>query len=151
MTLRLRLAIFYAVSLLSCGALLLGIAYRVVSASINHYEATVASEVRHGLAEQRERDLQAGRPPAPPLVARAVPREERQLRQAARTRARRAQRREVARAFLWALGGLALVAGLAGWLVAGRALRPLRRVTATAQKVTEHNLGERIALGGPTR
>jgi nitrogen fixation/metabolism regulation signal transduction histidine kinase len=149
MTLRLRLAMFYAVSLLLCGALLLGIAYRVVSASVNHYEANIESEVRQGLAEQRERDLQAGRPPAPPLVARAVPPEERQLRQAARARALQEQRSELARAFLWALGGLALVAALVGWLVAGRALRPVRRVTATARKITEHNLGKRIALAGP--
>src|SRR3954463_3449269 len=101
MTLRLRLAIFYAVSLLLCGALLLGIAYRVVSASIKHYEANVASHVRQGLAEQRARDLAAGRPPAPPAIAAPIPREERQLRHAARTSARHAQRAEVARAFLW--------------------------------------------------
>ena len=36
-----------------------------------------------------------------------------------------------------------------GWLLAGRALRPLRDITATARRVSGENLGERIALSGP--
>jgi hypothetical protein len=38
---------------------------------------------------------------------------------------------------------------LAGWLLAGRALAPLRSITAIARKVSGENLGERIALVGP--
>jgi signal transduction histidine kinase len=37
----------------------------------------------------------------------------------------------------------------AGWLLAGRALRPLRDITATARRVSGENLGERISLSGP--
>ena len=37
----------------------------------------------------------------------------------------------------------------AGWLLAGRALRPLRDITATARRVSGENLGERIGLIGP--
>ncbi len=36
-----------------------------------------------------------------------------------------------------------------GWMLAGRALAPLRRITATARRVSGENLGERIALRGP--
>jgi two-component system, OmpR family, sensor histidine kinase VanS len=36
-----------------------------------------------------------------------------------------------------------------GWLVAGRVLRPLRTMTATTQRISEHNLHERLALSGP--
>jgi signal transduction histidine kinase len=36
-----------------------------------------------------------------------------------------------------------------GYLLAGRALRPLRDITATARRVSGENLGERIALEGP--
>jgi hypothetical protein len=50
------------------------------------------------------------------------------------------------------LGVLALVAlgslGL-GWLVAGRVLRPLQHITATAQRLSERTLDQRIALQGP--
>lgn len=48
--------------------------------------------------------------------------------------------------------GLAIMAVLAialGWLVAGRILRPLRTMTTTTQRITEHNLHERLALPGP--
>jgi signal transduction histidine kinase len=50
--------------------------------------------------------------------------------------------------------GIALVAmtGLSvllGWALAGRMLRPLQRITATAQRVSQDNLDERIGLEGP--
>lgn len=52
----------------------------------------------------------------------------------------------------WSLIALAaalvLAAGL-GWVLAGRALRPLRQVTETAQRVAERSLHERIGLTGP--
>jgi signal transduction histidine kinase len=41
------------------------------------------------------------------------------------------------------------VAVITGWLLAGRALAPLREITATARRVSGENLGERIALHGP--
>jgi signal transduction histidine kinase len=50
------------------------------------------------------------------------------------------------------LGVLALMALLSlglGWLVAGRVLRPLQRITATAKRLSEHTLHQRIALDGP--
>jgi signal transduction histidine kinase len=36
-----------------------------------------------------------------------------------------------------------------GWVVAGRALRPLRTITAAARDVSSSNLHERLALSGP--
>jgi len=36
-----------------------------------------------------------------------------------------------------------------GWLLAGRALRPVRQMTATAQRISENSLHERLALRGP--
>jgi signal transduction histidine kinase len=50
------------------------------------------------------------------------------------------------------LGGLALSALLSaflGWIVAGRALRPVHAITAAARRASDANLGERIALSGP--
>ena len=38
---------------------------------------------------------------------------------------------------------------LLGWAMAGRVLRPLQRITATAKRVSQDNLDERIALEGP--
>jgi signal transduction histidine kinase len=48
-----------------------------------------------------------------------------------------------------ALVAMTLVSGAAGWLLAGRALAPLRRITAAARRVSGENLGERIDLTGP--
>jgi two-component system, OmpR family, sensor histidine kinase VanS len=44
---------------------------------------------------------------------------------------------------------MAIVSIVLGWLVAGRVLRPLRKMTATAQRISERNLNERLALSGP--
>jgi signal transduction histidine kinase len=50
---------------------------------------------------------------------------------------------------LIALGIMAVVAALLGWLFAGRALRPLRVITSTARRISEDNLDERLAFSGP--
>jgi len=48
-----------------------------------------------------------------------------------------------------ALGVMAIVSGLLGWLVAGRVLAPLRTITATAQQISEADLHRRLDLPGP--
>jgi signal transduction histidine kinase len=48
-----------------------------------------------------------------------------------------------------ALAIMAVVSVGLGWLMAGRTLRPLRTMTATTRRISEHNLHERLALGGP--
>jgi signal transduction histidine kinase len=48
-----------------------------------------------------------------------------------------------------ALAVVALLALLAGWLVAGRMLRPIRTITRTARRISSTNLNERLALNGP--
>jgi len=41
------------------------------------------------------------------------------------------------------------VAAVLGWIAAGRALRPVHRITAAARAATERNLSARVALRGP--
>jgi signal transduction histidine kinase len=48
-----------------------------------------------------------------------------------------------------ALAGVAVVGIWLGWLAAGRTLRPLQQITATARRVADRNLHERIGLTGP--
>jgi signal transduction histidine kinase len=50
---------------------------------------------------------------------------------------------------LFAAGGVGVLAAGAGWVMAGRALRPLHRITTTARTVAERSLDERIRLAGP--
>ncbi|MGW4032685.1 sensor histidine kinase [Streptomyces sp. NPDC004838] len=53
---------------------------------------------------------------------------------------------------LWSGIGLvimAILAGLTGWWLAGRALKPVAAVTDTARRISDMNLDERLALTGP--
>jgi signal transduction histidine kinase len=50
---------------------------------------------------------------------------------------------------LAALAAIVLASTWLGWIVAGRALRPVHAITAAARRASEENLGERIALAGP--
>jgi heavy metal sensor kinase len=54
--------------------------------------------------------------------------------------------REIA---LWSLPCLFLASLLVGWLLARRLLRPVDRITATAEEISATDLSRRIALGGP--
>jgi signal transduction histidine kinase len=47
------------------------------------------------------------------------------------------------------LGALLLVSLGTGWWLSGRALRPVSRITATAQEISATDLSRRIDLGGP--
>ncbi len=48
-----------------------------------------------------------------------------------------------------ALAIMAVLSVALGWLLAGRVLRPLRTITATARNISASNLKERLALPGP--
>ncbi len=48
-----------------------------------------------------------------------------------------------------ALAIMAIISGALGWVVAGRALAPLRTMTAATQQMSEANLHERLAMEGP--
>ncbi|WP_405540211.1 HAMP domain-containing histidine kinase [Streptomyces sp. NBC_00075] len=53
---------------------------------------------------------------------------------------------------LWSAVGLlfmALLAGLLGWWLAGRALRPVAAMTEATRRISEQNLHQRLALTGP--
>ncbi|HEY2688749.1 MAG TPA: histidine kinase dimerization/phospho-acceptor domain-containing protein, partial [Streptosporangiaceae bacterium] len=50
---------------------------------------------------------------------------------------------------LLSLAAATLLAAFAGWIVAGRILRPVHRLTAAARAASEQNLSQRIALRGP--
>jgi HAMP domain-containing protein len=41
------------------------------------------------------------------------------------------------------------LAAILGWILSGRALRPVQRIAATARAASHHNLADRVALHGP--
>jgi signal transduction histidine kinase len=48
-----------------------------------------------------------------------------------------------------ALTAMVVMSAVLGWVIAGRALRPVHAITAAARRASQENLGERIALSGP--
>jgi signal transduction histidine kinase len=52
-------------------------------------------------------------------------------------------------ASLVSLSLIGVVAAGLGWLMAGRALRPLQQITSTTRRIADRNLHERIGLTGP--
>jgi signal transduction histidine kinase len=50
---------------------------------------------------------------------------------------------------LIALAIMCALSAILGWIMAGHALRPLRTITATARRISEDNLHERLAFTGP--
>lgn len=51
--------------------------------------------------------------------------------------------------YLLAFAGTVILALVAGWIIAGRALAPIGRMTAFARRVSGERLDERLALEGP--
>ncbi len=127
-TIRLRLTVLYGVVFLITGAVLLTIGYALVRNNIGGHHIFRAL----GLPPRPFEDA-----PAASVIA-AV---QRQIRADALHR--------LLIEYLFALGVMTMIAVGTGWLLAGRALRPLRYITATARRVSGENLGERIALKGP--
>jgi len=142
-TIRLRLTLLYGFLFLITGAVLLTIGYVLVRNNIDG----------HQLLRDRLRKLHLLAPGAPQFLGRplAFAPGSPEVRFA-----RAVQQQVVAEAlhrlvieYIVALAAMTMVAVGTGWLLAGRALRPLRDITATARRVSGANLGERIGLSGP--
>jgi signal transduction histidine kinase len=168
-TVRLRLTLLYGGLFVIGGAVLLGITFALVAPS----DPTVIS-VRGsqgpgsaGTAIQPPAGVQIGRgeavtvPPGQNAVFGALPgspppqpsaQAKAQLQGLLKAQAdheRSAQLHRLLTESGIALGVMAVVSVLLGWVIAGRVLRPLRTMTSTARRLSEDNLGERIALHGP--
>jgi signal transduction histidine kinase len=140
-TVRTRLTVLYGILFVFSGALLLAIASGVAVGSSSHEAASpsrthAAPETHMGQAIARIHQLQS---------------EVQQLSsQAAAQPGPRPLTHNLLIASLIALGIMTFVSGALGWIIAGRALRPVREMTAAAQRISEDNLNERLAVAGPT-
>jgi signal transduction histidine kinase len=136
-TMRLRLTLLYSVLFLAAGAGLLAITYLLMRSP-------------NGEIDEIDRALlppHAPHVPAKPLPYPLALKEKQLQAQALATHA--AEMHELLTNSGIALAIMAVLAVALGWLVTGRTLRPLRTITTTTQRITEHNLHERLALSGP--
>jgi signal transduction histidine kinase len=133
-TIRFRLTLLYAGALFLAGAVLITVMYVYFDQSLDRHAANRAAATEQLTTEFIDTQDVA------------------HLHDALRAQFQQ-DRDDTLRAMLiWSLVSLAIVghiAGVLGWLLAGRALRPLQKVTATARRVADRSLHERIALSGP--
>ncbi|HKD95723.1 MAG TPA: HAMP domain-containing sensor histidine kinase [Gaiellaceae bacterium] len=157
-TIRLRLTLLYGGVFLASGVVLLGITYALVDRATG--DAVFIARQPHRGSTTRPATLPGGVPNGKPVRI-PIPNGKHPFRLPTQTQAES----DHLRAFLdhqhasdlhqlliqsaIALAGMAFLSLALGWLVAGRALRPLRTMTAAAQRITQRNLHERLAVQGP--
>jgi signal transduction histidine kinase len=121
-----RLALPYTALVFAAGVTLVALTYVLV---------------RHGLASRPRLFVWYGsddRPPMDPAVA---------MERLDRIRAETLSQLLTQSAI--ALAVVTVLAAVLGWLVAGRVLRPIRAVSATAQRLSAENIGERVPVTTP--
>jgi signal transduction histidine kinase len=146
LTVRARLTLLYSLLFGLGGAVIVAVSYALVA-----QEKPAGQQLRSpggGLASivSQCKDKYAGPTPNKPLIAQCVQSLEQQQ------GARHQQSLILSHLLEYSLIALVvviLVSALLGWIAAGRALRPVHRITAAARAASEHNLSARVAADGP--
>jgi signal transduction histidine kinase len=138
-TVRVRLTLLYGILFFVSGAVLLAITSGVVVARSSSQAAPAPHQALPGTAlAQAQARIQALQAQLQNMQA-----------QAASQPGQDRLRGQLLIASLIALAIMTVISVALGWLVAGRALRPVREMTAAAQRISEDSLDERLALRGP--
>lgn len=150
-TVRLRLTAFYGFLFFCCGAVLILVSYLIVRQSLIEKEKTgseVAAEL-YNLPESSVEDFRDVRLPEPAEGPGGEAETVGDVINGAQVEIRDDALDQLVVGSAVALGIMLALSVFVGWLAAGRALRPVKKLTATARSLSETNLDERIALEGP--
>jgi signal transduction histidine kinase len=147
---RLRLTLLFAGLFLAAGCALLGLTYGLVAASVPAHPRSARGTSSYANARAKLENACRQPTPDPGLVKQC-----KQLADAAAKSAASAAtdtRQQALHSLLLysALGLAAMTAasGGIGWIISGRVLRPVVKITETARRASEQHLGERLALAG---
>src|SRR5215470_2330350 len=163
-SIRLRLTLIYGGLFLICGAALLAITYALVdNATAGYYSSkgragqTVAGPARgapsagqHGSTPQGL--MFSGNGNGSTTVKQLTPAQAHAVSHYVEARAAGQHASEMRQLLTYSGLALAIMAAVSaglGWIVAGRALRPLRTITAAARDISATSLHRRLALDGP--
>jgi signal transduction histidine kinase len=145
LTARSRLTLFYTSLFTIGGAALVLITYVLVADSLHSAATTSTPPVVQASVARCLAAVRAGTPSAmqkcAAIYANGV--------QAGAAAQRSTTLTHLLRYSLLSLASVTALAAAAGWMVAGRILRPVHRLTAAARAASEQNLSQRIALRGP--
>jgi signal transduction histidine kinase len=143
---RSRLTLFYGSLFTLGGAALVVATYLLVAHSLGSTTtATIPPSTQHQIAQCIQAVQRHGVPSAMDKCAQVYARGV----QAGATAQRATTLTHLLTYSLLGLAGVILLVGVAGWILAGRILRPVHRLTAAARAASEENLSARIALQGP--
>ncbi len=140
---RLRLTLIYTALFVLAGGMLLGFNYLLMQQRLND---GLSEHLRARIEARLATPLPSPQHGATPSSERAQPHSI--LEETAREVRADALRQLIIQSSVALVAMAALSAGL-GWLMAGRVLRPLHQITATARRMSESRLHQRIALHGP--
>lgn len=136
MSVRLRLTLLYGLLFMVAGGLLLGVTYVVVA-----HSPWPATPPEPSLPSSLSEDVVAG----PEGIDPALP----SWMEAERETQRDDDLRRLLLASVIALCAMGGLSAVLGWLMAGRALRPVATITARTRRITADRLHERLAGSGP--
>jgi signal transduction histidine kinase len=148
---RLRLTLVYSGLFLLAGASLLAVTYGLVAQSLDTGLAAAVSSPDASYQAQAVKICESKAASAAE-VANCKAKAQTSLKSLAKASVAAQRDQTLGHLLYYSLGALAVVAAVSGWLgwiVAGRALRPVHAITAAARAASEENLGQRIALAGP--
>ncbi|PUB26101.1 signal transduction histidine kinase [Promicromonospora sp. AC04] len=128
LTARNRLTLLYVALVLAAGVALTALTYLLMRESLAHREVVLWTARPDGTGSLPPQ------PPSPSALSQRV--------------------RDETLAALLTQAGIALavvtvLAGVLGWLLAGRVLRPIRAISATAQRLSAENLSDRVPVHPP--
>jgi signal transduction histidine kinase len=154
LTVRARLTALYGGVFLLAGTVLLAITYVLLAEALNNgsFSREAVLAVPAGAttpAVTAETYPAETYPAAIDITTQAQTVERLQLAEELRVQFRRQTLTSLLQRGAVALAGVAVAGIWLGWLIAGRTLRPLQQITATARRVAGRNLHERIGLSGP--
>lgn len=146
LTLRTRLTLLYTGLSTVCGAIVVAVSYTLMArlGTVSQDDPRNARDVPDSIASQC-RDQQPGRTPDKNAVAQCIT----YLQQQGAQRQHDLTLSHLLQYSLMTLAVVVALAALLGWIVSGRALRPVHQVTAAARAASQHNLSARVAATGP--
>ncbi|HEX6526924.1 MAG TPA: ATP-binding protein [Streptosporangiaceae bacterium] len=148
---RLRLTLTYSALFLLAGSVLLGVTYGLVANNLSVNSAAAASLKASKYAVPASGVCSSSKVPTQQM-AKCKQQAQDSLLKAAAASAAAEQAQTLDHLLYYSLSALGLTVAISawlGWIVAGRALRPVHAITAAARRASEENLSERIALTGP--
>jgi signal transduction histidine kinase len=146
-TVRARLTLLYTGLFAVCGAIVVAVSYVLVArlgTSVQGQQASSGGSVPADVLARCQAE-QPGPNPDKPLIAQCISALQQQGAQAQRD----LTLSHLLQYSLITLGVVLAVAAVMGWIISGRALRPVHQITAAARAASEHNLSARVGPTGP--